>query len=61
MIDFLLGSLISGLAVVIFTGVAEGTGAQTKGQQALITQCELKLTRDRVCVLQAIPKLEINK
>ena len=62
--DFLLTCLISaccGFAVVILTDVMGGTGAQAKHHQTLITQCELKLTRDRVCVLQAVPELEISK
>ena len=62
--EFLLGCFISaccGFALVILTDVTRGTDAQTKEHQALITQCEPKLTRDRVCVLQAAPELEISK
>lgn len=61
MIDFLLGCFIAGFAVVILADVTGGTSAQTMAQQTLITQCEIKLTRGKVCVLQAVPELEISK
>ena len=62
--DFLLGvffGVVCSAIAFILTDALSGTGAQAKHQQALITQCELKLTRDKVCVLQAVPELEINK
>ena len=59
--NFVIGLGVAWLAALMFTDFLGGTGAQTKDQRALITQCELKLTRDRVCVLQAIPELEISK
>ena len=59
--NFLIGFGVAWLAVVMLIDVLGGTEAQTKDQRALITQCEIKLTRDRVCVLQAVPELEIVK
>ena len=66
MSDYLMGVLPgfflgSALFVLTFGSSFKEMKTQTKAQQTLITQCELKLTRDRVCVLQAVPELEINK
>ena len=66
MIDFLIGVLLGvfcGLTVFLLTfgSSFKEMKTQTRTQKALITQCELKLTRDKVCVLQAVPKLEVVK
>ena len=66
MIDFLIGVLLGvlcGFAVFLLTfgSSFKEMKTQTRTQKALITQCELKLTRDKVCVLQAVPKLEVVK
>ena len=64
MSEFLTGvffGVVCSIIAFILIDVIGGTEAQTKGQQALITQCELKLTRDKVCVLQAVPGLEVVK
>ena len=52
-----------GCSIIAFmlTDVLSGAGAQAKHHQTLITQCELKLARDKVCVLQAVPELEVVK
>ena len=64
--DFLIGVLLGvfcGFAVFLLTfgSSFKEMKTQTRTQKALITQCELKLTRDKVCVLQAVPKLEVVK
>ena len=59
--NFLIGHGVGMGIAAILIDVLGGTEAQTKDQRALITQCEIKLTRDRVCVLQAVPELEIVK
>ena len=66
MSEFLMGVLFGfflgvALFVLTFGSSFKEMNTQTKDQKALITQCELKLTRDKVCVLQAVPELEINK
>ena len=66
MSDFLIGVLLGvfcGFAVFLLTfgSSFKEMKTQTRTQKALITQCELKLTRDKVCVLQAVPKLEVVK
>tara|TARA_R110000744_G_scaffold319714_1_gene425986 strand:- start:98 stop:298 length:201 start_codon:yes stop_codon:yes gene_type:complete len=66
MSEFLMGVLLGvfcGLTVFLLTfgSSFKEMKTQTRSQKALITQCELKLTRDRVCVLQAVPELEISK
>ena len=60
-IAVLLGFFLGIAFVLTFSSSFKEMNTQIRAQQTLITQCELKLTRDRVCVLQAAPELEINK